>query len=84
MNPTWPTLGLAAGDVLFGLGRHDESLATAYDQALALKPELAHAWLGRGNILGELKRHDQSLAAYDKALALNPGLAEAWLGRGRS
>ena len=51
-------------------------------RALALKPDLDDAWLGRGNVFTELKRYDEAFAAYDKALALKPDLAEAWLGRG--
>ena len=31
------------------LKRYDEAFA-AYDKALALKPDLAEAWLGRGNV----------------------------------
>jgi protein O-GlcNAc transferase len=54
----------------------------AYDQALAIKPNLAAAWSGRGNVCSDLKRHDEAFAAYDEALALEPDLAEAWLGRG--
>src|SRR5262249_17056999 len=49
---------------------------------LALKPDLPEIWLGRGNILTGLRRHDDAFAAFDKALAAEPDLAEAWLGRG--
>jgi tetratricopeptide (TPR) repeat protein len=56
----------------------------AYDRALSLKPDLAEAWLGRGNVLDDLLRRDEAFAAYDKALSLRPGLAEAWLGRGNA
>ena len=31
------------------LKRYDEAFA-AYDKALTLKPDLAEAWLGRGNV----------------------------------
>ena len=44
--------------------------SAACDKALTLKPDLAEAWLGRGNIFNELKRYDDALAAYDKALTL--------------
>jgi protein O-GlcNAc transferase len=49
---------------------------------LSIRPDLAEAWLGRGNVLTELKRRDDALAAYDRALSIKPDLAEAWLGRG--
>ena len=49
----------------------------AYDKALALKPDLAEAWLGRGNVFTDLSRYDEALVAYDKAHALKPDLAEA-------
>ena len=49
------------------------------NKAIALKPDLAEAWLGRGNVLTNLKHSDGALAAYDKALALKPNLAAAWL-----
>ena len=55
-----------------------------FDRALALAPDLAEAWLGRGNVACALKRYDDALAAYDRALALKPDLAEVWLGRGKS
>jgi protein O-GlcNAc transferase len=45
---------------------------------------LEYAWLGRGNVFGQLKRYDDAFAAYDKALALRPDLENAWLGRGNS
>ena len=65
------------------LKRYDESFA-AYDKALEFKPELANAWLGRGNVFFNLERYDEAFASYDKALSLKPELAEAWHGRGRS
>src|SRR5262249_48196813 len=68
-------------NVFVNLKRFDEALA-AYDKALAVKPDLAGAWLGRGIVLTELKRYDETFAAYDNALALKPDLAEAWYGRG--
>ena len=60
-------------------GRPTEA-AAFFDKALALKPHLAEAWLGQGNALVQLKRHDEAFAAYDRAIALKPDLAGAWLG----
>jgi len=56
----------------------------SYDNALSLKPDLAAAWLGRGNAVAGIKHHDDAFIAYDRALSLNPELAEAWLGRGNA
>jgi predicted O-linked N-acetylglucosamine transferase (SPINDLY family) len=67
--------------VFTGLKRHDEAFA-AYDKALALKHDLAEAWLGRGDGFTDLKCYDEAFAAYDKALAFKSDLAEAWFGRG--
>ena len=50
--------------------------------ALELKPDLAEAWLGRGNVCYELEQYDAAAAAFDKALAINASLGKAWLGRG--
>lgn len=77
---------VACGNVLY----HYQSLAsarpalTAYERALKLSPEMAEAWLGRGNLLHLLTRNENALAAFDKALAIESGLAEAWLGRARA
>ena len=56
----------------------------AYDQALAVRPDFAEAWLGRCYTLIQLGRHEDALAAVDKALALRPDFAEAWVGRGNA
>src|SRR5262249_5399082 len=58
-----------------------EALA-AYDKALAIKPDLAEAWVGNGKSLCVLRQYDKAIAAFDKALALQPDLPVAWLGRG--
>ena len=44
----------------------------AYDKALTLKPNLAGAWLGRGNVFHKLKRHEEAASAYAKVLAIDP------------
>ena len=45
------------------LNVYDEALV--YDKALALKWQWKHG--GRGNVLNELKRCDEALAAYDNS-----------------
>src|SRR5262249_44246738 len=54
----------------------------AYDKALSLKPVLANAWLGRGNVFAGLRRYDDAFAAYHQALALEPACAQAHYSEG--
>jgi predicted O-linked N-acetylglucosamine transferase (SPINDLY family) len=43
-----------------------------------MKPHLAEAWLGRGNVFFyDLKRYDEAFAAYDRAVSLKPRLRSA-------
>src|SRR5262249_9325006 len=49
----------------------------------SLTPDLAGAWLGRGNVFTELQRYDEAFAAYHNALSLKPDLAGALIGCGR-
>ena len=41
-----------------------------------LRPDLAEAWAGRGNVLAELQRYDEALAACNRATSSKPELAE--------
>jgi predicted O-linked N-acetylglucosamine transferase (SPINDLY family) len=52
------------------------------DRALALQPDFAEAWVGRGNALLELGQYQDAAAAYDRALTVQPRLANAWSGLG--
>ena len=72
----WLRHGLVVAMFSPNCKRYDEAFA-AYDKALALKPDLAEAWLGRGNVFTELKRYDEAFAAYDKAFSLKPELVGA-------
>src|SRR5262249_50146641 len=69
--------------VFHRLERDDDALA-AYDQALALNPMLARAWVGRGNVFCKRKRYDEGVTAYERALSLTTNIADAWLGRGNA
>ena len=82
-EPTAAEAWTACGNVLYHYRRLTCTgpILAAYDRALAIKPDLAEAWLGRGNILNLVGRNDEALAAYDRAVALDPDLAESWLGR---
>src|SRR5215475_6672757 len=44
-------------------GRYDEAISS-YDQAIALDPEDAAAWYGRGVVLRDLHRINEALAAF--------------------
>src|SRR5262249_29885440 len=52
------------------------------ETALALNPQLAEGWYGRGGVLSSSRRFEEAMAAYDRAIALNPDMASAWLARG--
>ena len=53
------------------LKRYDEAFA-AYDKALALKPDLAEAWLGRGNLFDKCKSHEEASVAFTKVIEIEP------------
>src|SRR5262249_49392243 len=57
--------------------KQDDQALAAYDRALSLKPDLAEAWLGRGNALDKCREHEEAVAHYEKALAVRPGYADA-------
>ena len=63
------------------LHRYDEALV-AYEQVRTLRPDLAEAHLGHGNLLFLRQGYDEAMASYNKALSFKPDLAEAHLGRG--
>src|SRR6202030_1084439 len=63
-------------NALIEFGRFDAALAS-YDQALARKPGLAAAWVGRGNVFLNLNRYGEAFAAFQKALALKPDSLKA-------
>ena len=65
---------------LAGREHFDEALAN-FDQAAALEPGFAEAWIGRGIVLFYLGRLQEAVASYDRVLALGPD-AEAFGSRG--
>jgi tetratricopeptide (TPR) repeat protein len=74
--------------LLFKLGnilsadRRYENAISAYDKALAIKPDQHEAWFNRGNALGQIGRTEEAIAAYDKALAIKSDYHEVWNNRG--
>ena len=64
------------------MGRYAEAIA-AFDDALALRPDLSNAYLNRGVAREELGNTAAALADYDRALQLNPDNADALFNRAR-
>ncbi|MBW8812019.1 MAG: hypothetical protein JF588_01220 [Caulobacterales bacterium] len=59
------------GAALLARGEPAAALATC-DEALAIAPELAAAWMGRGHALSALRRWAEADAAYARARYLDP------------
>ncbi|MCX5644878.1 MAG: tetratricopeptide repeat protein [Phycisphaerae bacterium] len=59
-----------------------EAALSLFEEALALDPEFAYPWDGKGNVLFDQKRYDEALAAYEKAITLDPESATPWNGKG--
>ncbi|HXX50670.1 MAG TPA: tetratricopeptide repeat protein [Xanthobacteraceae bacterium] len=55
----------------------------AYDRTLQRTPNLAEAWLGRGQVLTELGRGAEAVASYDRAIANKPELTHVHLMRAK-
>ena len=56
--------------------------ATAFGNAIRIRPDFSEAYLELGNTLQAQGETDAALADFDQAVALNPGLAEAHNARG--
>ena len=59
-----------------------EAALKLFDEAIAIDPELAYPWHGKGNVLNDLARYDESLESYEKAIAIDPEFAYPWNGKG--
>lgn len=53
-----------------------EAALASFQQAIALRPDFAHAHNNLGNVFKELGRFDQALASYQQAVRLKPDFAE--------
>jgi predicted O-linked N-acetylglucosamine transferase (SPINDLY family) len=62
--------------------RSPSAAVASYDQAIALKPDLAEAFHCRGNALQDLKQFEAAVASYDRAIAIKPDYPEAFNNRG--
>ncbi len=56
--------------------------AVSYAKASELDPEWLSPLLRRANVLDDLGRHEEALAAFDQAIALNPDSTDAHMGKG--
>lgn len=54
----------------------------SYEKATELDPDWFAPVLRRATALGDLGRHEESLAAHEQAIAADPGSADAHIGRG--
>jgi tetratricopeptide (TPR) repeat protein len=67
--------------VYVGVEKYAEAFA-ACDRAIALNPQYAPAWFGRGNALKGLQRIGETPAAYDRALVTDPNFVNGWIAKG--
>ena len=65
-------------EAVFYAGDYDKAI-TIWDSFLAIEPEYAVAWVGKGVALGNLGRFEEALAACDKALEIDPDFQQALL-----
>jgi tetratricopeptide (TPR) repeat protein len=66
----------------FRQGEYSEALEL-FDRAIALCPDSARAWNGRGAVLANMGYYIEALEACDTAVAMDPGYFKAWSNRGR-
>jgi protein O-GlcNAc transferase len=69
------------GNVAREARRLDEALAS-FDASLAIRPDYANAWNGRGLTLFALERLDEALACFERALEREPSSATIHYNRG--
>ncbi|MGR3310187.1 MAG: TPR end-of-group domain-containing protein [Candidatus Brocadiales bacterium] len=72
---------LYRGRDLYSEGKHEEAIKEV-DKAIALKPDFAAAWVGKGAVLVGLGKHEESIEYLDKAIELDPQYLPAWCGKG--
>jgi len=76
-------------DVLFGIRLHGDlshdnaALGSgSLETAIRRDPNLAIAWINKGNKFCEQGNYNGAIEAYDEAIRLDPQSASAWLGKG--
>jgi tetratricopeptide (TPR) repeat protein/serine/threonine protein kinase len=71
------------GIALYDLGQYNDALS-AFNKALELDPNKAHAWYYKGITLRSLGQYNDALTALDKAIQLDPNKAYAWNSKGNA
>lgn len=56
--------------ILAEYGRNEEALA-GFENLIKLQPDSAVNWIGKGQVLSTLKRHQEALLAFEKATSLD-------------
>ena len=63
-------------------GNYVEKTFSAYDKAIALKPDLWEAYYNRGLARNDLNQYKEAIANFNKVIALNPDFVKAYVVRG--
>ncbi len=63
--------------ILAEYGKNDEALAL-FDQLIALQPDTALNWIGKGQVLSAMEKYEEALGAFEKATLLDPGRFDVW------
>jgi len=74
---------LSLGQAYYQAGRLDDAFQEA-DAVLKRRPDIAEAWLIRGDVWRERGKWPEALAAFDRAARIKPGQAEIELRRGQA
>jgi len=79
--PSEFTLLLGKGQALLNLGKAQDALA-CFEEAIALAPQNAEAFVKKGLALERLQRMEQAVESYDQALAVDGSSTLAYLYKG--
>ena len=66
---------------LYKLSKYQKKAIKVYE-AVAIKPENADAWYGKGAELQEIGKYEEAIKSYDKAIEINPEYSNAWNNKG--
>jgi uncharacterized protein YjbI with pentapeptide repeats/Flp pilus assembly protein TadD len=63
------------------LAKYNEAIEY-FSKAIAIMPDYAGAWKGKGFALYQYDQYEEATKCYDKAIEINPDYAEAWYDKG--